>query len=536
MPTQLTSMRNAWGTLPKRAQVAILAVTVLTVLVLFLVLRTATSTEWTPVTQELSADKIGQAETILEEAGIEHQTTATGTALEVPRDAHGKAAAALMTGGIAAKGNNVSCSKMFGDNGSFVADTTAKHAVKLETCMEGQVANTLENMDGVSKATVDATLSEQELFTDDQSAAKASVVLDTDGTPLAAKAVRGMQELVANSFPDLQVTNVSITDETGASIASGGENGEGGRANKLAVEAEKNRQIETELTKVIENIVGPKNAVVSSNVELDMDEIKREVIDNKPAKENGEQLAAVEEYAKEILKGEGAAGVQGVAGTAPNTVDPDNRIVEPDSTGVTEETDNYASDKGSIKYANNQIAELINVAQGTVTRFRIAVVVDDQVDEAAATAVNNAVQAWMGGNAQDSFSFSQAPLATAQPVAAPDTSKAGEIAGYVKWALLGLGLIGIAFVLRRALTQRTAELLAPADDLLMLEPGDFSPIPIAELEAALAAGQPTADRKARLDMQRKVEQIAETKPNDVANELRRWMHHADTAYTPTRNG
>ena len=37
-------------------------------------------------------------------------------------------------------------------------------------------------------------------------------------------------------------------------------------------------------------------------------------------------------------------------------------------------------------------------------------------DPAAANAVKDAVQAWMGGNASDSFSFSQAPIAAAKPV------------------------------------------------------------------------------------------------------------------------
>ena len=37
-------------------------------------------------------------------------------------------------------------------------------------------------------------------------------------------------------------------------------------------------------------------------------------------------------------------------------------------------------------------------------------------------------------------------------------------------------------------------------------------------------------------MQRKVEQIAEAKPNDVANELRRWMHQDDVAYMNRKAG
>ena len=91
----------------------------------------------------------------------------------------------------------------------------------------------------------------------------------------------------------------------------------------------------------------------------------------------------------------------------------------------------------------------------------------------------------------------------------------------------------MAFIARRSLTQRTAELLSPADDLLLLESGDFTPIPIAELEAALAANQPDTERQSKLEIQRKVEHIAATKPTDVANELRRWMHQDDPNHAPS---
>jgi flagellar biosynthesis/type III secretory pathway M-ring protein FliF/YscJ len=161
------------------------------------------------------------------------------------------------------------------------------------------------------------------------------------------------------------------------------------------------------------------------------------------------------------------------------------------------------------------------------------VIVDDSVPAATANAAKNLVMAWMGGNAQDSMSFDQAPIALSKASkATTGADTTSPLAGYVKWALLGLGLIGLAFVLRRTLTQRTAELLAPADDLLMLESGEFTPIPIAELEAALAANQPSAEQRGRKEMQKKVEQIAESKPHDVANELRRWMHQDDPGYSP----
>ena len=536
MQQQLTRLRGAWSGMPARAQYAIIGVAVVTILVMFLVLRAATSTEWSMIAADLPADKLGEAETVLEEAGIEHRLAETGRAIEVAKADVPKAQAALIPAGIAAKGARSGCSAQSEKGQSLMAQTSAQHELMLETCRENDAANTIESIEGVSSAKVDVTMPGDALFEEDKQAAKAAVLVDLDGGSLSKKSIDGIQRTVAAGFEGLDVKNVTVTDETGAVIGGdSSDEAEAGRMEKLNAEAAMNKKIERDLTETLERIVGPGNAVITSNVELDMDKINREVINNAAAGKDGEPLVEVEDYAKELLNGQGETGVQGVAGSATNQgVDPDNRTVTPDVDTDGDGEADYVSDEAKITYANNKVAEVIDVAEGAVIRFRIGVVVDDSVDGAAANAVKNAVQAWMGGNAQDSFSFDTAPLAKPAVAGTQASESTKAIVGYVKWALLGLGLIGLAFVLRRSLTQRTAELLAPADDLLMLEGGDFTPIPIAELEAALAANQPSADQRIRREMQKKVEQIADSKPHDVANELRRWMHQDDPGYAPAR--
>lgn len=538
MQQQLTRLRGAWIGIPARAQYAVIGVAIATVVIMFLVLRASTSTEWAPVASDLKAEQVGEAQAALEEAGIDSRVSETGTAIEVAKENVPKASSALIPTGIAAKGARADCASKTEEGGSsLMAQTSAEHALMLETCHENQAANAIEGVQGIEGAEVDVTLPEASLFSEDASEPKASVTLETDGTGLSKKTVTGIQGMVAGRFDGMKPQNVVVTDQTGEILGGdGADEAAVGRMEKLHAESVMNQKIVRDLTATFEQIVGKGNVVVSSNVELDMDMIKREVIDNAAAGEDGEPLVEVEDYAKELLNGEGDAGVQGVAGTPTNTgVDPDNRTVTPDVDTDGDGTADYVSDEARVTYANNKVAELIDVAPGAVIRHRIPVVIDDDVDPAAANAVKNFSQAWMGGNAQDSFSFDQAPIASAQPTKSTAAdSRVGTISDYVKWGLLGLGLIGLAFVLRRTLTQRTAELLSPADDLLLLDSGDFTPIPIAELEAALAANQPSSERRERLEMQKKVEQIADTKPHDVANELRRWMHHDDPGYAPSR--
>jgi flagellar biosynthesis/type III secretory pathway M-ring protein FliF/YscJ len=535
---QLTRLRGAWSGIPARAQYAIIGVAVVTILIMFLVLRAATSTEWTVAASDLSNDKLGEAQTVLQEAGIENRVSATGAAIEVPVADLPKAANALVPAGIAAKGSRTGCAQQSEEGSSMMAQTSAQHALMIQTCSENDAANTIEGLDGIEKATVDVTAPGESLFSSEQETPTAAVTIDTGGQGLPRKTAKGIQQIVAQQFEGMRVTDVSIVDETGTVVTGdGGDSGEESRMEKLNAESVMNKKIERDLTATFESIVGANNIVVASNIELDMDKIDRGVINNAAAGEDGEPLVEVEDFTKELLNGNADTGVQGVVGTPTNiSVDPaDRRTVTPDLNGERSAQSDYVSDAGKITYANNKVEEAIKVAPGTVIRNRMTVTVDDDVDPAAANAVKDSIQAWMGGNAQDSLAFSQAPLAlAATPTEVTGATRTSAIADYLKWGLLGIGLIGLAFVLRRTLTQRTAELLAPADDLLLLDSGDFTPIPIAELEAALAANQPSAERRGRLEMQRKVEQIAESKPNDVANELRRWMHHDEPGYAPVR--
>ncbi|MCB0877442.1 MAG: hypothetical protein KDC46_00470 [Thermoleophilia bacterium] len=540
MQQQLTRLRGAWLGIPGRARYAVIGVAAVTLVVMLLVIRASMHTEWAPVATDLASEKVGEAQTALDDAGIQNRVSTTGSAVEVAKADVPKAAAVLIPAGIAAKGNRAGCAAQSEKGGSMMAQTSAEHDLMIETCSENDAANTIEMLDGIDSARVDITPASSALFGEDEKPAKASVLVDTGGASLSSKTVKGIQATVAAATEGLQPRNVTVTDETGAIIGGdGSEEDTAASMVKLDTEAKFNSKVENDLTKKFEQIVGEGNVNVTSNVELDMDRIDRGVHHTEAAGENGEQLIKDENYKKEILNGTADAGVQGVAGTATNQgVDPDNRTVTPDTTASASGDGGYASDENAVNYDNNVIEEKIGVAPGSVVRNRISVVIDDDVDASAAQAVKDSAQAWMGGNAQDSFSFNLAPLATATAGTSSSSaaSSGAGIANWVKYVLLGMGLIGLAFVLRRSLTQRTAELLAPADDLLLLDSGEMSPIPIAELEAALAANQPSADRRERLEMQRKVEQIAMTKPHDVANELRRWMHQEDRDYAPRKAG
>ncbi|MBC7644456.1 MAG: hypothetical protein H7123_04960, partial [Thermoleophilia bacterium] len=209
----------------------------------------------------------------------------------------------------------------------------------------------------------------------------------------------------------------------------------------------------------------------------------------------------------------------GTSGTITNGANNSITAVTPGVNG----TSAFTSSDVANNYSNDEVVEAINVAQGATTANHLSVIVDDGTPLATQNAIKSAAQAYLGGNAADSFSFSVAPFHKPTTSVNGAAARRAAIGMYFKWLVAGLGLLGMAFLLRRQLNQRTEELLYPIDEPFLLEQGGFEPIPLAELEAAVAAAT-TMDNQKRLDLQRKVEAIALEKPQDVATALRGWLH------------
>ena len=99
---------------------------------------------------------------------------------------------------------------------SSSAPRNFQQQITYQRALEGQLAQTIEQIQGVSGAQVQLVLpnTQDQLFSDTTQKATAAVLL-SDGGSLDPNAVRGIAQLVANSVPNLPVSKVTITDQTG---------------------------------------------------------------------------------------------------------------------------------------------------------------------------------------------------------------------------------------------------------------------------------------------------------------------------------
>ncbi len=81
--------------------------------------------------------------------------------------------------------------------------------------MEGELARTIRSVDNIKNARVHLVLPKREMFSREEQAPTASVVIKTVKGQLSPQSIQAIQKLVAASVPKLDVKNVAIVDNAG---------------------------------------------------------------------------------------------------------------------------------------------------------------------------------------------------------------------------------------------------------------------------------------------------------------------------------
>src|SRR5213592_1963967 len=218
---------NAVLAMNTRQRMALGASALGVLVVAFLLFRMMAQPSYTTLASGLDPARTGQMTAALDAQGIGYELRNNGTALAVEKGKTNQAQVALAAKGLTGQtqpGFELLDKQKLGAS-SF------QQQVMYQRALEGQLAQTIGQIDGVSGAQVQLVLPQDQLFQDQQSASRAGVLLTTDGT-LQPGAVRGIATLVSNSVKGLGSQNVSITDQTGALLWPSGDASGGGGLSK----------------------------------------------------------------------------------------------------------------------------------------------------------------------------------------------------------------------------------------------------------------------------------------------------------------
>jgi flagellar M-ring protein FliF len=174
------------------------------------------------------------------------------------------------------------------------------------------------------------------------------------------------------------------------------------------------------------------------------------------------------------------------------------------------------------------------IAPGVVESQHVSVLLDHSVPATALPAIKEAITNAAGIQAKRGDTISIGQVAFAKAASASPAAAGGPL-GMAKYALLGLAAIAFLFFTTKSLRRREKEAIEEPVWLRELE----APVRLSELQretgprppevlagvgaSAGSAGNGAAIRGAGGDLRRQVEELAESDPDRVAQQLRTWM-------------
>lgn len=191
--------------------------------------------------------RIGQ---VLQELNIPFDIQNDGTAVLVAPDDARRARMSLAERGLPASGS--AGYKLFDDAGALGL-TSFMQQVTRTRALEGELARTIQTMDGVVAARVHLVLPEREAFSRTAARPTASVFIRANGAAsVAREKALAIQRLVASAVPNLKPDDVTVLDASGAVLAAQGEN------NPLALRGmDLKRETEAKMAETVSQLLGP---------------------------------------------------------------------------------------------------------------------------------------------------------------------------------------------------------------------------------------------------------------------------------------
>jgi flagellar M-ring protein FliF len=517
-------------------------IAIATIAAVFYLVTSAGPASYVPAFTNLTPRQAGEVQAALASAKIPSKLGGSSDSVLVPSASVDAARVEIDKKGLAVNGAHDGYGLL---DKLGMSSTDFQQNVAMKRALEGELANQIQNIAGVSDATVNLAMPQETLFLADQKQPTASVLLTLNGGGFTDSAVRGVQRLVANAVTGLTPANVVITDQAGSLISSSSGGIGDAAASKLATESSYSRQLESGAQQIVDQMLGAGAGLVSVNARLNLDSQTQKTI-----KYGTTAIPLTKTTEKERLKGNGAAAA-GAAGTTSNI---------PGYTGGTSggSATDYTHTKGDQTSGVDQTVTDTTKAGGVPTNLFVAIAFAAAPSTPKAgsastptpgvptkdqLAAAKAVQAYLGITQKDIAAGTDTFQTSVSSVPAAGTGGSTGAAGFVPASSLAkgsssgpipavvtshlregaaaAGALVLLFLVRRSLRRRQA-LLGSAEARWMPTLA-APPIPVDDI--ALPAGPShheleAANKKA---LQGRVEEIAGQRPSDVAQQLRGWL-------------
>jgi flagellar M-ring protein FliF len=456
----------------------------------------------------------------LREENTPYELRDQGTAIYVPRASVHELRLRFASEGVVSEGQIGY--ELFDEGTLGMTDFMQK--LNSKRALEGELAHTISNIDRVDRARVHLVKPERNPFRSERNEPSASVVLDVGRGALSQPHIQGITELVAGAVEGMGPEHVTILGPDGALLSDPNAGNENVMLTSTQLDMQKT--VETRLSEsgqsMLEQVLGPGNALVRVSAELDFD---RTV-------------------------------------TERNTVDPESRTVI--SEERMREDDDVAEANSTVRnYEISRSQQRSEESVGDVSRLTVSVILNYKKEEGDGETeyvprsedelgkIESLVKNAVGFKPErgDRFAIQQARFSPSRNGVSPAALSEPEdqLRMYLRYGLMALAL-GAAVWMVRSIAQRLTTPVPP--DAPQLQTGTAP----SQLEGTAASDRGTEERsgelesgeeeelvlvddiytsklsdeakariEARSDMFEEVQQQAQEHPEETAELIRSWL-------------
>ncbi|MDI6895088.1 MAG: flagellar basal-body MS-ring/collar protein FliF [Bacillota bacterium] len=389
--------------------------------------------------------------------------------------------------------------------------TEADRRLAYLRALQGELARTIAQVEGVEQVRVHVVVPEPQLFAAQERPVTAAVFLKLrPGAELNGEQVGGIVHLVTHSVEGLRPDGVSVVDQLGRVLSARleEENTPSGAAGRLLdVQHQFQSDLERRLQSLLEQVLGIGNVATRVTAELNFDSrtVERQLFE--PGSPDG-VVRSIQQLEETF---------SGPAGSLPPT---DGNIPGYQAGGQGGPS-SYQRREVTRNLEVGQVREHTVVMPGSVKRLSVAVVVNRELESAQQEAISRLVAAAIGSDParQDQITVLGIPFAARgvdlgeKPPTPPVSSPIPD------WRYLAAGGGGLALLLVLWWRGRRRRRRAAVPEAVSAP----APAPAAE---AVAAQVPSEEPEVLADEARlrvEVEKLARKSPDAVAQLIRAWM-------------